>query len=295
MSGSSQSQVANAFNSWANNSSNQKSGSSNFAQNIGNQPQYNQLTGAANNLFNKNATYDPLAQGAQYATAQGVQGANTKNLNGGVYGGLNIGNQLMGSLQNTLNKPSETSGIYAQMMGGKGNNYADAMKSQYLRDANRAQMQMQGNNALEAAGVGQSGSSREGVANAMGMHDINQNLQRNMAETGYNTFDKDLQNKLAIAQMADQNTFGRQNLMANMLGQQQGAVNQGIGGAQNVQGLYTNAQNSPWAGLQNYAQAVGGPIVLNSGQSQNQASGMSSGSGFGTQNSSGAGKSGGVL
>jgi hypothetical protein len=207
------------------------------------------------------------------------------------------------------------------MMGGKGNNYADAMKAQYMIDAQRAQEQMLGNLDARTAGTGTMGSTRQQVAQGMGMRDINQNLQRNLAETGYNTFDKDLQNKLDIARMADTNNLTReqmymsdrqnaQNLTAQELAAQRGIVSgaqQGLTGlnqmGQDVRtgalGAAGNMQNlgmgnlaplsQQWMGLNNYQQALGGPLVLNSGtgSSWNNAGGSN------VSNSSANSKSGG--
>jgi hypothetical protein len=84
--------------------------------------------------------------------------------------------------------------------------------------------------------------------------------------------------------------------MSGMLGQQQNTVNQGIGNTGAIQQAGNNQfgiSNQPYQGLQAYQSAIGGPNVLNSGASQNQGSGTSSGWGFG-QNS-GSSKGGGIL
>jgi len=110
---------------------------------------------------------------------------------------------------------------------------------------------------------------------------------------GYDTYDQALQNRLGIAQQADSNTLARQNLMSGMLGQQQNTVNQGIQNSQGVQQMGMSpfqAYQQPWTGLQNYSNAIGGPTVLNSGQSSSNSQGQGSGWGFG--NSSGSSKGG---
>jgi len=103
--------------------------------------------------------------------------------------------------------PSNTQNVYADIMGGNGNNYADAMKASYTADANRASANMLNNLDARATASGMSGGSRQGIAQSQGMYDINSNLQKNLAETGYNTFDKDLANKLGIASQADTNNL----------------------------------------------------------------------------------------
>ena len=222
----------------------------------------------------------------------GAPDALNSNLQGGVYGGLNIGNQLMDSLNQSLNNPSATQSIYSSIMGGQGNDYADAMRGQLYTDADRAQNLMLGNLDARAAASGMSGGSRHGTATAQGMQDINLNLQKNLTDVGYNTFDKDLMNKLGIAQQADANTFNRQNLMANMLGQQQGAVDTGISQSPGVASLGVSQfapYMMPWQAASGYAQGVGNPITLSSGSGS--GSGSSSGKGMSNTHGVGAGKS----
>ena len=198
-------------------------------------------------------------------------------LSGGVYKGMDNANALSNSLQQSLSNPTATSQIYGQMMGGQGNNYADAMKASYLGDANRATDNMLANLDSRAAASGMSGGSRHGVATSQGMYDINSQLQKNLADTGYNTFDKDLANKLNIAQQADQGTLARQQMMSGMLGQQQGvqtgALNAG-GQMQNL-GMGSFAPTMmPWQNMSNYANSIGSPTVLSSGGSSGSSNAM---------------------
>ena len=198
-------------------------------------------------------------------------------LAGGVYQGMDNANALSSSLQQSLSNPTATSQIYGQMMGGQGNNYADAMKASYLGDANRATDNMLANLDSRAAASGMSGGSRHGVATSQGMYDINSNLQKQLADTGYNTFDKDLANKLNIAQQADQGTLARQQMMSGMLGQQQGvqtgALNAG-GQMQNL-GMGSMAPTMmPWQNMSNYANSIGSPTVLSSGGSSGSSNAM---------------------
>ena len=297
---SSSSGQSNGMQLYGGSGSNSRSGGSSFGQNVSNQPwlerMYNQAGGLFNNQMNQMNGMVPGAMNFQNQQAQGAAGANAGMQQGGVYGGLGIGNQLMDSLQQSQNTPSATQSIYGQMMGGNGNNYADAMKQQYVNDANRTQQNMMSNLDARAAGTGMTGSSRQGVAQGIAERGINDSLQKNLAETGYNTFDKDLQNKLGIAQQADTNNFGRQQLMSGMLGNQQNTVNQGIANTGAVQGYgmgQFNAANQPWQQMQGYQQAIGGPNVLNSGNSWNQGQGQSTNWGGG-QNS-GSTKGGGLL
>lgn len=203
-------------------------------------------------------------------------------LSGGVYQGMDNANALSSSLQQSLSNPTATSQIYGQMMGGQGNNYADAMKASYLGDANRATDNMLANLDSRAAASGMSGGSRHGVATSQGMYDINSNLQKNLADTGYNTFDKDLNNKLNIAQQADSGTLARQQMMSDMLGAQQGvqtgALNSG-GQMQNL-GMGSFAPTMmPWQNMSNYANSIRDPNILGSGNSSSSSNAKSGGGG----------------
>ena len=205
-------------------------------------------------------------------------------LNGGVYQGMDNANKLSESLQKSLNSPTNTQNIYSQMMGGNGNNYADAMKAGYTADANRATDSMLSNLDSRAAASGMSGGSRHGVATSQGMYDINSNLQKNLAQTGYDTFDKDLQNKLGIAQQADQGTLARQQMMSGMLGQQQGVQTGALGQGQNMQNLAMGSFAPgmlPWQNIANWANSLGSPTVLNSGRSSGSSNAMGIGGGGG--------------
>jgi hypothetical protein len=202
---------------------------------------------------------------------------------GGAYANPDLMNQLMGSINASSNQPSNVSQINAMTMGGEGNNYADAMKSQYMQDANKAQEQMLGNLDARASASGMSGGSRHGTATAQGMEDINKNLQSNMANVGYQTFDKDLNRKLGIAQQADQGNLARQQMMQQMLGGQQQAMSGAQNQSSNMQNLGMGAFSpymAPWQAAGAYSNSIGAPTVLGSGDSSSKSSGKGiSGSG----------------
>ena len=180
------------------------------------------MYGAAESAYgNVGNTINQQMGGAQDYINQTNQAAMPEwqnQLGGGVYQGMDNANRLSESLQQSLNAPTNTQSIYAQMMGGQGNTYADAMKAGYTADANRATANMLANLDARATASGMAGGSRHGTATSQGMYDINSNLQKNLADVGYNTFDKDLTNKLNIAQQADQGTLARQQMMSGMLG-----------------------------------------------------------------------------
>lgn len=199
-------------------------------------------------------------------------------LQGGQFADPAFKNSLVTSLNDSLKNPSATQQVYGNVMGGNGNNYADAMKASFLGDANRATDNMLSNLDTRAAAAGMSGGSRHGIAQSQGMYDINSNLQKNLADVGYNTFDKDLSNKLNIAQQADSNTLSRQQLLSGMLGSAQDTTNNAIGSlgsaTQNL-GMGTFAPfMAPWDSLNNYAAAIGSPTVLSNGSGSGSSKAM---------------------
>lgn len=242
----------------------------------------NSLYGNASNLFNStNNQMQPLVGGVSSTNNDIYKNtipALDSALKGGQFSDPTFKNQLISSLDNSLNNPSATQQVYSNVMGGNGNNYADAMKASFIGDANRATDNMLANLDARAAASGMSGSSRHGIAQARGLYDINSNLQKNMADVGYNTFDKDLSNKLNIAQQADSNTLSRQQMLSNMLGSAQDTSNNAIGSlgsaTQNL-GMGTFAPfMAPWDSLNNYAAAIGSPTVLSSGSGSGNSKAM---------------------
>ena len=207
------------------------------------------------------------------ANQMGMQGAQNQ-LGGGAWAGMGMQNQLMNSLNQSLNNPSQMQNINAMIMGGQGNNYADAMRNQYMQDAGSAQQMMLRNMDARAAASGMSGGSAHGRAIGQGMSDINQNLQSNLARTGYETFDADLNRKLNIAQQADQGTLARQQMLMQGIGNQNQAMQSGLDFTQNM-GQMGQQTMQPWqqylgAGS-DYTNTIGDPTVLGAGSSKSSS------------------------
>jgi len=209
-----------------------------------------------------------------------------QQMQGGAYGGMNLQGQMNESIAGMQNAPNYEQDINAQIMGGAGNDYADAMKGEYMQDAQRAQEQMLGGLDARASASGMSGGSRHGTATAQGMEDINRNLQGNMARTGYETFDKNLDRNLDIARQADTNAmqraFQNQNTIGQLMGGQQGAMQGGLNFGDQMNQFGQQQQMMPWQQMGAYSNTLGGPTVLSSGQSG------SSGSAKGKSGSGGA-------
>jgi hypothetical protein len=250
----------------------------------GQTPALQNLYSLAGSLFNQTnggmqGQIPGAVNGINQVTNQ-VNPAWQNQMQGGAYGGLNIGNQLMSSLQQSQNTPSNEQEINNMIMGGQGNNYVDAMNRQ-MRDS--AATNLGGSlamNDLRANMAGQGGSSRHGITESGLYNDANTQLFNAQTNMGYNTFDKDLNRKLQIAQNADQNNFGRQQLMSQMLGDQQNTMNTGIQGAQQQQNLNMGQfapYMQPWSAMGEYGNVVGRPTLLGSGSQGGQSSSKSMG------------------
>ena len=296
MSGSSSSNQAN--NMYATSGKYDNAANSQFGQNVFQAPALNQLYGQAANLYGQTAGASqglvPGAVNQANQVAQGATAANQGNMQGGAYTPFNFGQQLSNSLQQSQNAPSASQQVYQGIMGGQGNSYLPAMRQSMLQNQANAQSLNSGRIDAQAAAAGMSGGSRQGVQEGLMRSLGNQDVTSQMNQMGLDTFERDLQNKMNIANQADTNNFGRQQLMGNLLGQQQGTINQGIQMAPQVQqtGLGGfNAANAPWQGMQAYQGALGAPTILNQGTSSSVGKGSSSGYGMGQ--SSGSSKSGG--
>ena len=225
-----------------------------------------------------------FSQNAMNATMQPWQ----NQMAGGAFSGMDLTgamNQSIADMQG--GGTSNMQDINAMIMGGSGNTYADAMREQYMQDAGQAQDQMLQNLDARAAASGMSGGSRHGTAIGQGMGDINENLQGNLAELGYETFSQDLDRKLGIAAAADANQLARatqnQNTIMNMMGGSQGAMTGGMNFAPTAMNMGTQQQMMPWQQAGAYANVLGAPTVLGSG------TGTSTGTSKGKQ-ASGGGK-----
>lgn len=227
------------------------------------------------------ADQSQLGIDTQANTLGQIQNPFQEQLNGGAYSGMGLQDNLMSSINDSFANPSATSEINSMIMGGSGNNYADAMKDTFIRDANTAGENMLRNTDARAAASGMSGGSRQGTMQAQGYKDINQNLQANLADVGFNAFDKDLDRKLQIAGMADQNTFGRQQLLSGMLDKQNNAQTGALNYGGNLLNYGQQQQLMPWQTAGAYSDVLGDPTVLSTGKSSAKGSSFGASGSFG--------------
>jgi len=265
---------------------------SNFSQDVwsGQSPALQQLYSNAGNLFqdiySNQMNMIPGQVDVQNQITSSAIPAFQRQLSGGATSDMGLKQLLADSLRTSTSNPSNLSSIYANIMGGEGNNYADAMKSRMTADASRAGKNMMSVADARAVGAGQSGSSRHGVLQSQGWKDINDQLQRGLFDVGYNTFDKDLSNKLNIAKLADSNIMNRENLMADLLRGQDETTNAGINSGPILQNLGMGSfapTMVPWQSMGQYANILGRPTILGSGSSSanSDSKAMSGGGGFG--------------
>ena len=209
-----------------------------------------------------------------------------QQLGGGAFQGMD----LQQNYRDALTGGGNEQWLDQNIMGGAGNNYAQAMKGQLQDDSSQRLGRNLAMSDARASGAGMGGSSRHGLLQARMAEDESKNLANQQTNIGFNTFDKDLDRKLGIAQRADQFDFGRLQNVSGMLGQQQNAMQGGLQMGGDMQGLGMGQfapSMAPWEAAGQYSQNIGRPTVLSSGA----GSGASDSKGFGASGGIGGGKS----
>jgi hypothetical protein len=229
-----------------------------------------QLYSSVGGLFGDTAAG---AQGLIPGAVQNQQGvfdaanpAFQRQLGGGAYAGMD----LQGMYKDALAGGGNEQFINESIMGGSGNDYVDAMKSTLASDSEGRLGRSLAMNDLRASRAGQSGSSRHGITESNLYDEANDRLADTQTRLGFETFDKDLDRKLGIAQRADQFDLGRLGSVENALSGQQGAMMGGLNFGQGMQNLGMGQfapYMAPWQLAGNYANAIGRPTVLGSGSS----------------------------
>lgn len=199
---------------------------------------------------------------------------------GGVYGDTaDVRQKLLDSMGGRSNMGS----MYESIVGGSGNTYVDPLIDQMRKSSAQNVQTLQGGNALDAAAMGQSGSSRQAMQDAMFANQANKDLLSQEALMRTDAYDKDLAMKMSIAQQADTNRGAEQDRLLSML---QGAQSSKENVSNNTDLLQTllssglspwlQAQQGQWNPINNAANAIGSPTIIGSG------SGNSKSKGFGT-------------
>jgi hypothetical protein len=228
------------------------------------------------------------ASGWMQGIANQMQSPWQQQMQGGAYQGVNA-QDVLGAIQGGMApQQSNTQFINESIMGGAGNDYVDAMKSQMQSDSYENLMKTMSGLDARAAATGMGGGSRHGIAQGQAIQGSQDALADAQTNLGYQTFDRDLDRKLGIAGQADQANLARYqtgtgNLM-NMLAGQQGAMGGGLGfgGQMQQAGLgQFSPYMVPWQMAGQWGNTMGGPTVLSSGNMSGSSSGKSKSGGVG--------------
>lgn len=273
-------------------SKSKSSSNNNFSQQIPKE-QLNALNslwqGGLSQLFNGNNYNTEIGNSAGQASGDlsgildSMNGITGQLQGGGAYGNSeDIRNKLYGM----MGGDSQTGQMYNSIVGGQGNSYVDPLIDSLRSDSAQNLQTMQSGNALDAADMGQSGGSRQAMENAMLGAQANRDLTGQEAALRQGAYDKDLQLKLGIAGMADQNKQSEQDRLLSMLQGNQGSLeNAGNMGsllsqiASGQMSPWMQAQQSQWNPFANMGNLLGNAIVLGSGSggSKSKASAASGG------------------
>jgi len=207
----------------------------------------------------------------------GAQSGFEDQLSGGSFGDTSdVRNKLLGS----MGMPSQMGQMYNSIVGGEGNTYIDPMVDAMKAGALENNKMLQSGTAMDAAAMGQGGSSRHAMQNAMTNRMTNQDMMNQETAMRGGAYDKDLSMKMDIASMADDNRQQEQDRMFDMMSGSDRNQQAGMNFGQVMQNLgmgsmapWMQAQNQGWSNMNNYANTIGGPTVLGSGSQSGSAKG----------------------
>jgi len=258
-------------------------------------PQGQALSGMyqnANDLWGQTqGMQDQLGNQANQATGNmqdvfdSQMGGMNDQLQGGAYGDTDA---IRSQLLDSMGQRSNTGQMYENIVGGPGNSYIDPMV-EAMRNSGMQQMKtMRSGTGLKAAALGQGGSSRHAMQNSMNDSQIAQDMNRQEFDMRSGAYDTDLNWKMDIARMADGNRQQEQDRMMGMLSGANSSQQYGMGQGQSMQNLgmgmmapNMQVQNQGWGNMDNYANAIGGPTVLQQGEQSGSSKSSAGGSGGG--------------
>ena len=262
------------------------SSSSKFNQSLANPEAWGDFYGNMNNAWSMMNPFmmggfgmlpkvDPYMEGAAGAGAEGTN----YMLEGGSFGNTqDIRNRLMGMMGGRSNMGS----MYESIVGGAGNTYIDPMVAAMRKSGNEALDSKINSNAMTANAMGQGGSSRHAMENAMTNRLAMDDMNRLEADMRGGAYDKDLAMKMSIAQQADSNRQSEQDRLLSMLTGADKNVGYGMSYQPTMQNLgmgmmapYMQAFMMPWMAASAYSGAMGDPTVLSKGKSSGASGGFS--------------------
>ncbi len=257
-------------------------------------PQGSALQGAfdrGQNLYDNNLAFQDtmnnlagIMTGNMQGTLEGAQAGMDNMLAGG---SVQNSDEIMSALMNSLNQTSggsQTGKMYESIVGGQGNTYVDPMVEAMKRGAMENNAMMQAGNAMDASAMGQGGSSRHAMQNAMTNKATNQQMldQEMMMRGG--AYDTDLAMKMDIARQADQGIQGTQDRLMGLLGMSDANKQQGMGYGNTMLGMtgqlmnpWQQAMGSGWNNYNNYRNGIGSAIMESQGTSSGSGSGKAMG------------------
>ena len=144
----------------------------------------------------------PGVQSQQFGAGPGVQSQQFSAGPGVQSIGMGAGSDINSNAIGQLSRPTYESNVYQNRIGPGGS--LNNMKGMYRNDARVAGQDMLGAMDSRAAASGMSGGSAHGNAVGRGFEGINRNLQDNLARTGYDAYNRDIDRSLNIAGKADQ-------------------------------------------------------------------------------------------
>lgn len=209
----------------------------------------------------------------------------TSQLQGG--GAFGNSEDIRNKLYGMMGQDSQMGNMYESIVGGKGNTYVDPLIDSLRSDSAQNLQTMRNQNALDATSMGQSGSSRQAMEDAMLGAQANRDLttQENALRQG--AYDKDLQMKMGIAQMADSNRQSEQDRLYNMLSGNQSSLESaaGMGSllsqiASGQMSPWLQAQQAGWNPLNNASNILGNAIILGQGSGSGKSKGFGASGGL---------------
>lgn len=204
---------------------------------------------------------------------QNLMGQGTKGAEG-LLGGGSVDNtdeimeRLMSSME-SMSGGSNLGKMYNSIVGGEGNTYMDPMVDAMKRSSIENYDLLTNRVGLDAASVGQGGSSRHAMTNAILGRTANQDMldrETMMRGSGY---DKDLAIKMDIAGKADLGVGQMQDRLSGLLGRSDQNTQFGMGSLGGLGSLGTGSMDPgmmammmPYMLMQMQGNAMGDPTKL---------------------------------
>lgn len=209
----------------------------------------------------------------------GSQSQLQQNLaSGGAYGNSQ---QYIDKLLGSMGQRSNLGSMYESIVGGSGNTYVDPLIESLRADSAQNLQGLRNQNALDATAMGQSGSSRQAMEDAMLGAQANRDLTTQENSLRQAAYDKDLALKMGIAQQADTNAQSEQDRLLSLIQGSQNSMNQAGNYGSLLQSIaggmmtpWLQAQQGSWNPLNNLANIIGNPTILGKSSSNSSSKGF---------------------